>query len=80
MHPDREADPTAQRPKLRNKDMDKLVAAAWEAGWKCVRSGKNYILCYPPDGGRMVTIPSTPSSSKTYANKRAPLRRGGVNL
>lgn len=80
LHPKRLENPSASRPKLPRKELDALVRAAWKAGWWCQRSGKNYILCYPPDDGRMVRIPSTPSSMYTANNVARKLRRRGVDV
>lgn len=78
MHPERLRNPGTERPRHQNQDMDSLVAAAWAAGWWCKRGGNQHMKCYPPDDGRMVPIPSTPSDRRTYRNKRSQLRRGGV--
>ena len=80
MHPKREQNPRARRPKAPRGEYDDLVEAAWEAEWWCERSGKNYIKCYPPDGGRMVVVKATPSGSKTLANTRAQFRRRGLDV
>jgi hypothetical protein len=78
MHAKRLANPHARRPTLRNKAMNQLVKLAWDAGWWCERGGKQHIKCYPPNDSRMITIPSTPSGSRAYANRLAALRRGGL--
>jgi hypothetical protein len=78
MHPKRAANPDAKRPRVRNREMDALIALAWEAGWWCERGGRNHVKCFPPNNSRMVPIPSTPSGSRTAANKLAALRRGGL--
>lgn len=78
LHAEREANPKAKRPSLTDGEMDQLVAAAWEAGANCVRAGNNHIKIYPANGGRMITIPSTPSDHRTFQNKRSALRRAGI--
>lgn len=78
MHPKRVANPAAKRPKLSNKEMDRLVMLAWAQGWWCERAGNQHIKCYPPSDLRMVPIPSTPSSSRTAANKLSALKRSGL--
>jgi hypothetical protein len=78
MHPKRQADPKAKRPKVVDNDLDSLVEAAWEAGAHCVGGGKNHVKVYPADMSRMIPIPSTPSGNKTYRNKRQALRRAGI--
>jgi hypothetical protein len=81
MHPKRQESPNAKRPKVSNRDMDGLVAAAWDQGWWCERGGRNYVKCYPPNGSRMVPIQSTPSNPRrARANKMAALRRAGLDI
>ncbi len=80
MHPKRVANPDAPRPKHPKKDWDELVEAAWAAGWWCERANTNYFKCWPPDGGRMVPLPATPSGSRTLLNKRLALRRSGLEI
>lgn len=78
MHPKRIANPAVKRPKLPNKDMDRLVMLAWTQGWWCERAGNQHVKCYPPNDRHMVPIPSTPSGSRTGANKLSALRRSGL--
>lgn len=80
MHPKRLENPNARRPELPKRDYDLLVKACWDAGWWCRRSGKNYILCYPPDDSQMVRIPSTPSSVHKLNNVTRNLRRKGLDV
>ena len=78
VHHKRAADPNAKRPKVKNKRMDELIRKCWEQGWWCERGGKNHVKCYPPNDQGMVPVPSTPSGSRTYANKLAALKRRGL--
>jgi hypothetical protein len=80
VHPKRRQNPNAKRPKHPHKDYDRLIAAAWEAGWWVERGGKNYLKCMAPTGGWVVHVPSTPSSQATLRNKRAQFRRYGLKL
>jgi hypothetical protein len=81
MHPRRLQNPSAKRPKVSNRDMDALVAAAWKQGWWCERGGNNHVKCYPPDGSRMIPIPSTPSNPRrARKNKTAALQRAGLKI
>jgi hypothetical protein len=80
LHPKREENPDAKRPSVNNKEMDALVKAAGKAGWWCVKSRKNYVKCYPPDESKMVSVPNTPSGSRTPANYRLLFRRKGLNV
>lgn len=79
VHPKREANPDAKRPKLPDKDMDRLVGLCWEQGWWCERAGNKHVKCWPPNDAAMVPIPSTPSGSRTYKNKLSALKRRGLN-
>lgn len=80
MHPKRRKNPKAKRPKVKVKELDELVEAAWEAGWWCERAGNKHVKCYPPSDSRMVPVPSTPSDWRTVRNKRSQLRRSGLNV
>jgi hypothetical protein len=80
MHPKRLENPTAKRPTVKNTHLDELVALAWEAGWWCVRGGNKHVKCYPPDGGRMISVASTPSDYRTYKNTKSKFRRGGLSV
>lgn len=78
-HPKRRAHPEASRPRHARKDYDRLIRAAWDAGWWCERRGTNHIACYP-HAGAFVMVPSTPSGARTFANVRAQLRRAGLSV
>lgn len=71
--------PVPKRPVHPDKDLDKLVKKAWRASWPCVRKG-NYIYCYPPDGGRFITVKSTPSGSRYLKNLEKEFERRGLDL
>lgn len=81
LHPEREANPDAKRPKVVHRDMQKLVNLAWDAGAHCVSGGKNHVKVWPVDGSKMIPIPSTPSNaSRTYRNKLRALQRAGIGV
>ena len=80
MHPEREKNPTAKRPKARNRENDAMVKAAWEQGWWCEMAKKGYIHVKSPDGKAMVVIESTPSDSHSTSNTRGRLRRAGLKI
>lgn len=80
LHAEREANPKTKRPTLSDGEMDSLVAAAWNAGAKCIRAGNNHVKVYPANGNRMITIPATPSDHRTFQNKRSALRRAGIQV
>jgi hypothetical protein len=71
----------AKRPRAREKDLDKLVKKAWDAGWCCIERKSNYILCYPPDGDQgPVVVKCTPSGSRYLKKVRAAFARAGLAL
>lgn len=80
MHPKRKANPTAKRPKVKDKQLDAMVAKAWAEGWWCRPTGSGHVFCYPPDGGRMVDVANTPSDRRTVPNTRSYFRRSGLEL
>jgi hypothetical protein len=69
-----------KRPKAPDKDIDKYVKKAWDAGWRCVLRRSNYIQCYPPDGGEPVTVKCTPSEGRYLKNLRGAFKRAGLDL
>lgn len=80
MHKKRRENPNAKRPGSKDRDVDAMVEAAWTAGWWCTRAGSGHVKCYPPDGGRMVVVASTPSDHRTVPNTRSAFRRAGLRL
>ena len=74
------ANPPPKRPRARNKDLDKMVKLAWDAGWRCELRRSNYILCYPPGDGPPVIVKSTPSEARYPKNLRAQFKRAGLDL
>lgn len=81
VHSKRKATPDAKRPKVKDKELDAMVEAAWAAGWWAERKkGKSHVKCYSPDGKRMVTVASTPSDHRTIPNTRSAFRRAGLKL
>jgi hypothetical protein len=80
MHPERLRNPQAKRPKVKDRELDAMIAAAWKAGWWCRRTGSGHVFCYPPDEGRMVDVANTPSDHRTVPNTRSYFRRSGLPL
>lgn len=81
LHPKREANPQAKRPKVVNGKMNELIKLAWDAGAHCMSGGNNHVKVWPTDGSRMISIPSTPSSpGSTYRNKLRALQRAGIGV
>jgi hypothetical protein len=79
-HPKRAANPSARRPLHQDKDYDRLIKAAWDAGWWCRRSRKNYIHCYRPSDNRMVSVPSTPRKQGTLSLTTRKFRTLGLDV
>lgn len=80
MHPKRLENPDAKRPKVKDKALDGMIAKAWDAGWWCRTAGSGHVMCYAPDGGRMVDVANTPSDHRTVPNTRSYFRRSGLDL
>ena len=80
LHRLRKANPNATRPKATRGDVDLLLQAAWAQGAWIVLGGNQHYKVYPPDpANSMVPIPQTPSGYKTVRNKRAQLKRNGID-
>lgn len=79
LHPDRQKDPYAKRPEAPKKEYDRLVKAAWKAGWSCRRRG-NYIYCYPPDIDDCVLVKSSPSKQGTLNRTTDKFRKLGLDV
>jgi hypothetical protein len=80
MHPEREKSPKAKRPKVKDKELDAMIQSAWDAGWWCRYTGKGHVMCYSPDGEKMVSVANTPSDHRTVPNTRKYFRRSGLTL
>jgi hypothetical protein len=85
MHPKRVADPHARCPKVKDSELQKMIEAAWAAGWWCEWTGSGHVNCYtppPPDGsrGKIVNVANTPSDRRTVPNTRSTFRRAGLQL
>jgi hypothetical protein len=79
-HPMRLAHPEKHRPKHPKKDYDRLVKAAWDAGWWCIRHSNNYIYCHRPSDNRAVPIKSSPRKIHTLNDTVRQLRKLGLDV
>jgi len=80
LHRLRRENPNARRPKATRRDADLLLEAAWAQGCWIVLGGNGHYKVYPPDpANSMISIPQTPSGYKTVRNKRAQLKRNGID-
>lgn len=81
LHKDRVANPDATCPKVKDGELRAMIEVAWKQGWWCKKSPKTgHVMCYPPDGGRMVLVANTPSDHRTVPNTRSALRRSGLRI
>lgn len=80
MHPNRTKRPDARRPKVRDREHDALVKAAWEAGWWCEQRKGGSVLCLAPDGVGKVTVHGTANDPRSFKNVRSDFRRAGLDI
>ena len=79
MHQKRKDNPDAKRPTVKDKQLDAMIAEAWEAGWWCEKGKGGHVKCYPPDRSKtMVAVANTPSDRRTVPNTRSFFRRSGL--
>lgn len=62
---------------MASKEGRKLVKALQEQGWRVEPTKKGHFLAYAPDGVGLVTIPGTPSDSRSLRNTISDLRKHG---
>lgn len=63
------------------KDIDKLVLAAQQAGWRITRSAGKHCVMFPPDlTMQPVTVPRSISDHRGLANFRSFLRKSGLEV
>lgn len=80
MHPEREANPNATRPKVKDKDHDAMIKKAWKAGWWARQTGKSKVMCYAPEDDGMVLVPNTPSDHYSVLHHRKLFARHGLKV
>ena len=62
-----------------SKDIDKLVLAAQQAGWRIEKSPGKHQVLYPADPSKPpVTVPISLSDHRGLANLRSYLRKSGL--
>ena len=44
------------------------------------QGGHQHVMCYPPNGSGMISLPCTPSGNRTPDNKAKQLERAGLVL
>jgi hypothetical protein len=84
VHPKRTANPNADCPKPKDKELRAMVLAAWNSGWWCEWTKKNHVSCcsIPQDDsrGQIVLVANTPSDHRTVPNTRSQFRRAGLKI
>lgn len=80
MHKRRAKEPDAKRPRVRNREHDALVKAAWDAGWWCEQRKSGSVLCLAPDDVGKVMVHGTASGPRSLKNVRADFRRAGLDV
>lgn len=60
------------------QDLRDVVDHAVRHGWTQTRTRGGHLRLTPPDGGRVLFSPSTPSDYRGIRNLAAQLRRAGV--
>jgi hypothetical protein len=64
-----------------DKDINVLIRKAKKAGWKMEFSSSGHGKLVPPNGGRVLTFPLTPSGHTPAAKAlRSKLRKRGVDV
>lgn len=67
-------------PKYR-KDIDRLMARALEAGWRCEQSPGKHPVLYPNDrDASPIPVPISLSDHRGLMNFRSQLRRSGLKI
>jgi len=80
MHPKRVENPQAKRPRVKARELDKMIETAWQRGWWATKRTNGHVMCYSPDGARMIDVANTPSDHRTIPNTRSYFRRAGLQL
>jgi hypothetical protein len=64
-----------------NKEINKLVKKALQQNWRVEKGNANHLMFYPPDSSEgIVTVSSTPSSTRNHKNMLSLLKAKGLNL
>ena len=79
MHPKRLQFREAKRPKVKDKDHDRLVKKAWEAGWWCERKKSGSVRCCPVTGA-CVTVHGTANGPRSLDNVKSCFRASGLEV
>lgn len=81
MHPERKKNPHAKRPKVKDKQLDAMVKAAWAAGWWAVRRPSGHVMCFhPTDMKEKVLVNNTAGDPHVVPRIRSYFRKAGLKL
>lgn len=69
--------PVALRQVTPRKDMERIVKAAEERGWRVAKTRRGHWMLYSPDGVHIVTAAGTPGSASSVRKTLAILKRYG---
>jgi hypothetical protein len=80
MHPNR-LDGNPVKPQVGDSELNKLIGAAWDAGWDVRPTENNHLRFLSTDRSvKPIFGPTTPSDHRGVKNLRAELERGGLTL
>jgi hypothetical protein len=79
LHPKRQQKPDAKCPGATRADVRLLLEAAWAQGAWIIKGGNDHFKIYTADERFIVHMPMTPSGYRTIKNKRAQLKRAGID-
>jgi hypothetical protein len=83
LHPKRRENPHAECPTAGHGEVDRLVGAAWRAGWWCERKTDGMIACRPLPGTSkkgFFMVPCAPSKTGMLRRLERDFRQLGVEL
>jgi hypothetical protein len=81
MHSKRLENPKAKRPKVKDRQLDKMVKTAWSAGWWAVKRPTGHVMCYhPTDLKEKVLVNNTAGDRHVVPNVRSSFRKAGLKL
>lgn len=60
-----------------HRDIQRVIDAALEQGWRAVPAMTSHTRLLSPDGRTQVTAPATPSDWRSVQNTISQMRRGG---
>ena len=81
MHPKRKANPQAKCPKVKDKQLDAMIKAAWSDGWWAVKLAEGHVMCYhPTDFKEKVLVNNTAGNRHVIPRVRGYFLKAGLKL